>query len=104
MSQEEFWGLGLFEGEGCIYIRKNKPQAHLFVRMTDLDVLEKFQSIVGGKINRCTPPANNRHKQAWRWEMCSKADVKALLTKWLPYFSARRAYVAANAIARIDKT
>ena len=102
MSNEEFWGIGLFEGEGCIYIRKNKPQAHLFIRMTDLDVLKRFQQLFGGKIRECSPPKKENHKQAWRWELCSKQAVKDLLNRWLPYLSERRTYFALNAIDRID--
>lgn len=102
MSNEDYWSVGLFEGEGCIYVRKDKPQAHLFVRMTDLDVLQRFQVLHGGKIKTCTPPKNAKHKQAYRWELCKKAEVKSLLIKWLPYLSERRAYMAQNAIDNID--
>ena len=100
MSGLDFWALGIFEGEGCIYIRKNKPQSHLFVRMTDLDVIQKLQRVLGGRITTCTKVEGN--KQAWRWSECRKGAVAALLMKWLPHLSDRRAYTALNALDRID--
>ena len=102
MSNEEFWSIGLFEGEGCIYVRKDKPQAHLFIRMTDLDVLERFKKLHGGSIKTCTAPTNSNHKQAYRWELCKKKEVRILLERWLPFLSERRKYKASDAIDNID--
>ena len=91
MSTDWYWALGLFEGEGCIHIRKNKPQAHLFVGMTDLDVLTKLQKIWGGSITKQTAPRNPTWKQAWRWNLYKKEAVSNILVTILPYLSDRRA-------------
>ena len=47
------WAVGLFEGEGCFSHNSNKKeQLVAIIRMTDFDVLQRFQSIVGvGKIS-----------------------------------------------------
>ena len=91
MSSEWYWAIGLFEVEGCIYIRKDKPQAHLFVRMTDLDVLQRLHKLWGGSIKKQTAPKNPLWKQAWRWNLYQKEAVSNILVASLPYLSERRA-------------
>ena len=102
MSFEEYWATGLFEGEGCIYIHKTKQQAHLFVRMTDLDVLERLQRLWGGSVKACTPAKNPTHKPAWRWALYKKAGVSNILVTILPYLSDRRACKALDALDHLD--
>ena len=102
MSNELAWAIGLFEGEGCIYLRKNKQQVHLFVRMTDLDVLEKLQKLWGGTVKACTPAKDPKHKKSWRWALYRRAEVKNILLQILPHLSARRSCKALDGLDYLD--
>ena len=102
MSSELAWAIGLFEGEGCIYLRNNKPQVHLFVRMTDLDVLERLQALWGGTIKSCTPSKNPNDKPVWRWALYKKEAVKNILIDILPHLSARRSCKALDGLDYLD--
>ena len=45
------WAAGLFEGEGCTYLFKDRRSVQLLVKMTDLDVLERLAVVAGyGKV------------------------------------------------------
>ena len=99
------WAAGIFEGEGTI--RTYKPKSGTYsvaVRMTDIDVLEKFQSIVGGSISlQQTCYSKPYHKTIWTWYICNKKGVRAFLTRVLPYLGLRRTYAAQNLLDDIDR-
>ncbi len=63
------WAAGLFEGEGCIYLKKhNRPgrgthDRRLYVTSTDLDVLQRFRSIVA--CGAIYAGSNHRVNPAW---------------------------------------
>ena len=96
------WAAGLFEGEGCITHNSNgKPK--LSLNMTDLDVMEDFQRIVGvGNIH----PRKGKYKANWKpayeWTMSKQSEVERILLAMLPYFGQRRAYKALNCLDDID--
>ena len=92
------WAAGIFEGEGSI----RKARNGLKVAMTDLDVLEKFQSIVGVGSIRPYKLQRSHHKQGYDWACWKAADVKHVLNLFLPYFGNRRAYHALNALDTIE--
>ena len=100
MTFPEHWVIGLFEGEGSIIISKRYNTAYLKIKSTDLDVLEKVQSIMGGKIY--SQPVYEGRKPAWDWVFQKKKLVAGILMNWLPFLSSRRAYKALNALDRID--
>ena len=101
MSYEDFWAIGLFEGEGCISIEKRCKSAYVQLKTTDPDVLIRLQQIWGGRVNEATWCKSNK-KQPYVWRLQNKARVKALLIQILPYLSARRACKALDALDRID--
>lgn len=97
------WAAGLFEGEGCITRKKNSNRYELKINLTDLDILEKFQEVVGcGNINQQKYKSKNHHKDIWKWGIYNKADITRLLINMLPYFGNRRACTALNCLDTLD--
>lgn len=82
------WAAGLFEGEGCITTANKNPR--LSLGSTDLDVLEKFLSVVGvGKISKGirSPIAT---KDIWVWRTAQFEYVQAVLAAFWPWLCSRR--------------
>ena len=97
------WAAGLFEGEGSIPKFNNaKYQYEVKIKMTDLDILERVQSLFGGKIYP-QPSSAAHHKPIWQWCISNKAGVKDFLMKILPYLGYRRTYQAQNMLDAIDR-
>lgn len=98
---DDAWAAGLFEGEGHTGSKANRVGGpHVYPRMvlqtTDLDVLQRFQRIVGvGQIvTRKTTGLGKRAKAEWkplyRWEASSLVAVATLFERFRPYLGARR--------------
>jgi hypothetical protein len=85
------WACGLFEGEGSVIHRGHGRSMHrgLSLGMTDLDVLERFASIMGGRIGQRSE-RGGAYKPMWRWQLARWRDVEPLLRRMLPYMGARR--------------
>jgi hypothetical protein len=67
---------------------------------TDLDVLERFQRVVGvGKIGKAE--AVPGRKPIWQWYVYRRADIVALLDRMEPQLGARRLEQAAELRARL---
>ena len=93
------WMAGLFEGEGCIYKDPRYNSYRLSLNSTDLDVLQKLQTIAGcGSIRS----KKSEHKPAWDWRIYKRADVIRLLSAMLPHFGGRRAYKSLNALDDLE--
>lgn len=107
---------GIIEGEGTIYVRKQKTGGHEYryptvrVAMTDPDVLETCLSMAGlGRING--PYENTKYKDGiqtkpiYQWSVHG-TDALLLIKAVLPYLHARRlrqvADVLEKAKGRID--
>lgn len=90
------WAAGLFEGEGCIYkavMKKKYIYIRLNVTSTDLDVLQKFHSIVRyGKIYNKTVQAHCKPAYAWQLQKSSDQidEVKNIIMLFEPYLGRRR--------------
>jgi len=86
------WAAGLFEGEGCFSFGSGDTgnrSLRAMITMTDLDVLEKFQSVVGmGTIRKrkLNPP----HKQQWSWYINSFLEFQSLAVMLWPWLCSRR--------------
>ena len=83
-EEEIAWAAGLFEGEGCFSYSQRRARASM--SLTDLDVLERFQRVVGcGAIGIANKGWRPHHKQAWQWWGNGDDFVKvlALLEPWL---------------------
>ena len=98
------WAAGIFEGEGWIgyyhqkgRIRKDgtpsSPKGYKYPRLgislTDLDVLQSFQSIIGGKIKGPYKNKNGK-KPYWSWSLCSEDKVFGVCFLLYPYMGFRR--------------
>ena len=95
------WLAGMYEGEGCIE-QTSTYGFRLIIVSTDLDVLQKIQSISGGTINP-TKTYKKHHKPAWRWRLGDRKSVYKLLCDMMPWLGMRRSYAALNALDTMDK-
>ena len=101
-ATELAWATGLFEGEGCIHLRKDYRSVKLEMNQTDYDVLLRLQNYFGGKIYDM--PKKENRKQMWKWLVARKALVIPLLEAMLPMLGERRAYKALNALDHLECT
>ena len=97
MDNELAWAVGLFEGEGCISLLKGKKRVTLRVASTDLDVLQRFHSIVGCGQIHTRKKRMDHWKQSYEWQAGKRQDVLRMLKQMLPWLGERRAYIALNA-------
>lgn len=103
---ETGWITGMFEGEGCIKLPKGQPNAvQLQVTSTDLDILNRFQSIVScGTVKRLIRSEKYElgRKPVYVWNVNNKSDVTYLLTAMLPLFGERRREKSLVALKRLE--
>lgn len=86
------WAAGLLEGEGSFITRTKSPVLCVTCNMTDLDILERLQSIFGGLIHknsRTSERYKDHWKDAWTWS-ASGATAKDIMEAVLPYMGKRR--------------
>ena len=99
------WAAGLYEGEGSLTKRKGKIASYeLKIKMTDLDVLQRFQSVFNlGSINPVNSPSVKPHwKQCWVLSICNKPGIYRVLQAMMPHLGVRRSYDALNCLDTID--
>lgn len=89
------WAAGLFDGEGTISSSKARIRAS--IHMTDLDILETFQTNFGGVIHP-QKKQKEHHKKSWRWILQSSDKAVPFLQDILPFLHARRWKRAQEAI------
>jgi LAGLIDADG-like domain len=96
------WAAGLFEGEGTMYIANDRwRQPTVSVTSTDLDVLEKFASIMGvGKVYKRQDNRKETYKTAYKWSVQSRNDVVQVLELLMPFLCSRRKAKAEELLAR----
>lgn len=81
------WVAGVYEGEGCLNFSGGKW--HITIQMTDFDVLERIQDILGmGNIYK--RPLIQGRKQAWILKTGRREYVQAWLVMMWPYLGFRR--------------
>jgi hypothetical protein len=68
MNAEYYWVAGLLEGEGSFLTRTRGYSAKISCQMTDLDVLQRLQSTLGGSICRTTK-VRDHYKDCWVWNI-----------------------------------
>lgn len=89
-SEEAAWVAGILEGEGCFDGNAGKAcYPRIRVQMTDLDVIERLQSLTGGRI---TYPKNKRAhwKQTALLVINGRSLVEPVLRAVRPWMGARR--------------
>ena len=100
------WAAGLFEGEGSIFLAnqasktKSKTVVYTYARMnlkmTDRDVVERFQGIVGCGAIYFKPKAQATWKDAWNWQLNDRAACARVVEMFWPYLGERRKLKAAE--------
>ena len=87
-SHDIAWAAGLFEGEGCITTAgKNQKSRALKLQMTDRDVVERFQQIVGSGpvLFMDTPTNKKRYIHLLIWQIAQRKEVTRILDMFLPF-------------------
>ena len=86
-EQDVAWSAGILEGEGSFFLKSDKTPV-VQCEMTDLDVLEKLQSLYGGSIQ--TIKKRKEHwKQSWRW-VTMGTNAVSVMEAIKPYLMSRR--------------
>ena len=94
-TNELAWASGLFEGEGCISLTKDKRTPRVYPRlilsMTDEDVVRRFHAAVG--LGNVVPWEDAAHRSPfWRWQSARFEYVQAVLAMlWSGLGDRRRA-------------
>lgn len=96
------WAAGVFEGEGCIGVRKHAQYkdsvySRMTISMTDADVIQRFRDAVG--VGTVQGPHNYGNKPVYRWYVGTVKEVEALILRLAPWLSSRRLVQAVNALA-----
>lgn len=93
-SREDIaWASGIFEGEGCFRINKNRDRStfSMMMSMTDEDVINKFHDIVGvGSVSGPIPGKKEGYKEFWQWRCQKFEDAQALSAAMFPFLLSRR--------------
>lgn len=85
------WAAGLFEGEGCFTRASSNPRnIAAALRMTDRDVVRRFQDVVGVGTIYASPPQQKGWKKQWCWKVGSFEDVQAVAVFLWPWLHSRR--------------
>jgi hypothetical protein len=87
------WVAGFFEGEGSFVVGRGgsgRKYLHLRLGSTDKDVLDRLQSLAGGRVIGPRRKQALHHKDFWVWGISSHADAVALSHEILPYLGERR--------------
>ena len=90
------WAAGLFEGEGSIVVRER--QAHLYLAMTDADVVQRFAEIVGHGNVHPQKIRPGQTKRQYRWHVAARGEVARILNTFMPYLGERRKAKAIEAL------
>src|SRR4051812_29153628 len=100
-NEEIAWAAGLFEGEGCFSAyayRKTTARIRATLGSVDLDVLERFERIVGmGKIRPRKIRPNEQ--QFFEWSVHEAQKVRELADLLSPWLCERRRAKAAEVVA-----
>lgn len=98
------WAAGLFEGEGSIFrvnqVRDNGKiysYARLELKMTDEDIVVKFQEITGVGLIHYKPSRRADWKDAWCWQLSNIYKCRQLIRLFWPYLGNRRKLQAEEA-------
>jgi hypothetical protein len=95
------WAVGLFEGEGCISMRRPNGARYEYVRLTlgsvDFDVVNRFHRVV--KVGRIYErPANANRQLCYIWHCQRMEEAQELIEKMYPLLGNRRRAKAREAL------
>lgn len=103
MKRSIEWAAGLFEGEGCIDIRRPRygVATRLQLSSTDFDVIQDYADTLELKVSGPYANGANR-KPIYHAGTAKKSEVQRILSLLLPHLGSRRAYKALNALDVIE--
>ncbi len=96
------WCAGLFEGEGSVFqvnqIRsngKNYQYLRAVLKMTDLDIVEKFHKLVGcgtlhHQTDKCKSEQPGHWKRHYTWQLTKREDLEELMILFWEHLGERR--------------
>uniref|UniRef100_A0A6M3L8C4 Homing endonuclease n=1 Tax=viral metagenome TaxID=1070528 RepID=A0A6M3L8C4_9ZZZZ len=84
IETERAWTAGIIDGEGCIWLDRNRPM--LEVWNTDIRMLEKLKGLFDGMIYEVIRKNRPRTKICWRWRITGKKVIYCL-EMILPYLT-----------------
>lgn len=90
------WVAGWLEGEGCFQFNKSVA---ITAASTDLDVLQKVQSIIGGFINK-RKMKKAHWKDAWDLTVKKTDQLIKIIPLLLPHLGQRRTVAAKKTLER----
>lgn len=88
MTEDVAYAAGLFEGEGSVYVPKQRGTVRLTMCSTDLEPLERLVNVWGGKI--CGPYAYKGRKPIYHWTQCGWERVESIYREIRTLLSPRR--------------
>lgn len=96
-NEQIAWLAGLFEGEGCVIIRKNRYGVYyeLTVKMTDEDVIRRIHEWFGGRLrgpygSKVLRYNGDLRKPTWQWVISTKQEVLNISKALRPWMGTRR--------------
>jgi hypothetical protein len=96
------WAAGIFEGEGCIGYWEKSRVLRASVVNTNMEVLTRFQEVVGvGSIYPMRPASGNR-RDCWMWATNRAEDAIFVIGLFFDILTERRQEQALDAIHRHD--
>ena len=99
------WFVGILEGEGNISAHINKKSGYLCTSLsvcsTDLDMIEKLDSIYPGKSNYVRE-YDNHFKTQYVWSVGSREGIRTIIKKVIPYMGIRRQEKMREVISLMD--
>ncbi len=87
------WAAGLFEGEGTFFCKTQGTRGsgcQLRLGMTDRDVVERFQDIVGCGGLYVGKPGTGSQKPMYNWYLYEASNVVKVIEAFLPWLGERR--------------
>jgi len=99
------WAAGLVEGEGCCTMT-GRNRVVMTLVSTDRDVLQTFQSIVGGSIYGPYNDSRSDHKNRkphWQWHSGRWEQTRHILDRLLPMLHSRRQQIMLEAVRRREE-
>jgi hypothetical protein len=71
------WLAGIVDGEGHVDVKRNRVE----VTNCDIRLLRRVKLVAKcGRVRKLPPPRSPLHRQAFRWSVTSKRDVRLTLT------------------------
>lgn len=89
VRKEGFVELSKMAAYVCFWNDKTKRYPKIRCQMTDLDVLQRLQSLIGGKIYQERRTKKN-WKISWTWQLAAGKEVKPVLEAIKPLMGLRR--------------